>query len=132
MYANTNTLGKHTNDYFIKRSILSKKRRTAQLRRRYLFVAIIIITLLLLSGAFGSFIAKAQSPDTESNFKYYTHITVSYGESLWTIADRYMSDDYNNKEAYIQEVVRINSLDDENDLYAGTTIVVPYYSSEFK
>lgn len=128
----TNSKKTHSNDYYINRRLRNKKRRTAQLRRRYLMSAMIIAIVLVLSGAVGGFISRAQSPDEETQYKYYTHITVAYGETLWSIADQYMSEEYESKEAYINEIVQINNIDNENELYAGNTIVVPYYSNEFK
>lgn len=129
---NANSKEDFTNNYYKNRSLRNKKRRTAQLRRRYLFLSSVVAILFVLSGTFGGFISRAQTPDETTQYKYYTHITVSYGETLWSIADTYMSDEYKNKETYIKEVVEINNLSDEDSLYAGTTIVVPYYSSEFK
>ena len=66
------------------------------------------------------------------NFKYYTSITVSYGESLWDIADEYIDyDEYKDKNAYIAEVCSINHIEAEDSIKAGQDLVVPYYSSDF-
>lgn len=130
MYNKIKTQSVH--DDYIKRRIRNRKRRTAQLRRRYVLSGVIIAVILVLSGTFGRFISRAQSPDEITQYKYYTHITVGYGETLWNIADQYISDEYDSKKSYINEIVEINNLNDENSLYAGDTIVIPYYSTEFK
>ena len=51
--------------------------------------------------------------------------------TLWDIADDYMSEEYSDKRAYIDEVMKINQLTSDKLSY-GSTICVPYYSSEYK
>ena len=66
-------------------------------------------------------------------YKYYKSITVNYGDNLWTIAnDMYSSDHYDDINDYITEVCNINNLADASDIIAGKSLIVPYYSTEFK
>ena len=67
-----------------------------------------------------------------ARFKYYTSITVHGGDTLETIADKYISDEYKDLDSYINEVCMINNLDEDKTIYAGENIVIPYYSEEFK
>lgn len=62
-------------------------------------------------------------------YKYYTCIKVSRGETLWDIADEYITEEYKDKRDYIDEVIKINQLTSDWLPY-GDIIVVPYYSSE--
>ena len=69
--------------------------------------------------------------------KYYTSITVQHGDTLSSIADRYLSDknisqEYKSADSYINEVCAINHLDEDDMIFAGENIIVPYYSYEFK
>lgn len=67
-----------------------------------------------------------------SGFKYFTSVTVEQGETLWSIADRYIDYDYyTDKNAYISEVENINHIDAGETLFAGKLIIVPYYSVEY-
>ncbi len=71
---------------------------------------------------------------TQANtgFKYYTCITVQSGETLWSIADRYIDyGHYESKDTYIKEVENINHLNNRDSLLVGQSLVVPYYSAEF-
>lgn len=71
--------------------------------------------------------------DTHANdgFKYYTSVTVEAGDSLWQIAGDYIDSHYDSRESYIAEVRSINHLADNDTIYAGQLLIVPYYSSEY-
>lgn len=64
-------------------------------------------------------------------YKYYTHIVVGQGDSLWDIAGEYMTKEYDGRKAYIAELRSINRLDSDT-IYAGQMIIVPYYDDECK
>lgn len=66
-----------------------------------------------------------------SGLKYYTSVSVESGETLWSLADKYI--DYNfykDRNSYISEVKSINHLDDNGFIRAGQTLILPYYSRE--
>ena len=110
----------------------NKIRRQRQLRRNIImsvFTVILVLTLSIGGFAIGS---KAQDKDAVILYKYYTNIEVQYGETLWDIADAYFCEEkYNNYEHYIAEVMQINGLYSE-EVSAGSYLIVPYYSVEFK
>ena len=64
-------------------------------------------------------------------YKYYTSIQIHSGDSLWSIAETYMTGEYQNIYDYIDEVREINHLSGDY-LQAGSKLCVPYYSSEYK
>lgn len=107
-------------------------RRQRQLRRNILmtvFTFVLILTFSIGGFAIGS---KAQDKDEVILYKYYTNIEVSYGETLWDIADRYFCEEkYRSYEHYISEVMQLNGLYDE-EVSPGSYLMVPYYSVEFK
>lgn len=110
----------------------NKIRRQRQLRRNIImtiFTFLLILTLSVGGFAIGS---KAQDKENDVLYKYYTNIEVQYGESLWDIADTYFCEaKYDNYEHYISEVMQINGLYNE-EISAGSYLIVPYYSAEFK
>ncbi len=62
---------------------------------------------------------------------YYTSMTVTAGESLWTISGDYSSYGFSSQMDYINEIKRINNL--KNDvIHAGESLIVmdsvPAYS----
>ena len=71
--------------------------------------------------------------DTHANdgFKYYTSVTVEAGDSLWQIAGDYIDSHYDSRESFIAEVRSINHLADNDTIYAGQILIVPYFSSEY-
>lgn len=107
-------------------------RRHRQLKRNIFitfFTVVFVLTLSIGGFAIGS---KAQDKEEVVLYKYYTNIEVQYGETLWDIAETYFCEyKYKNYEHYIAEVMQINGLYHEK-VSAGSYLLVPYYSSEFK
>ena len=76
--------------------------------------------------------STAEAGNSEfSRYKYYTSIQVEPGSSLWEIAREYASSEYEDLDEYIREVRQINHLD-QDTIYAGSYLCIPYYSSEYK
>lgn len=65
----------------------------------------------------------------EEEYKYFKSIEVQKGDSLWTIAEEYMKDDYDTIQDYITEVQLINSIKGEQ-ITEGCSIVIPYYDTD--
>lgn len=72
-------------------------------------------------------IVEAEAP----RFKYVRNIEVTKGDTLWDIAGEYMSVEYEDRYAYIEEICEINHLSSWS-IDAGDHLVVPYYASEYK
>jgi len=60
------------------------------------------------------------------NEKYFKCITIDETDSLWSIAEEYMTEEYPSIEDYIAEVKNINNLSTDK-IYSGATLVIPYY-----
>ena len=58
-------------------------------------------------------------------------VYVDRDTTLWGVSQKYISDEYTNIRAYMEEVKSINHLPDDQLIY-GTTICVPYYSDEYR
>ena len=107
-----------------------RKRKALERKCILTVLSICLITIGILS--FHVISSKASGMEEKTTFKYYTSVTIGYGDSLWTIADRYMdSDYYRDKSAYITEVCQINSLAKDSQIIAGQKLIVPYYSTEY-
>lgn len=89
----------------------------------------IIITIIVLSVIYLGVTNKdaSEADATNASTKYYTCISVETGDSLWSIADEYMTDEYSSRQEYIDEVVSINNLTNESSITAGTNLLIPYY-----
>lgn len=90
------------------------------------YVLICLATVAILR--FTSVDANADVPE---RYKYYTNVYVDRDTTLWGVSQKYISDEYTNIRAYMEEVKSINHLPDDQLIY-GTTICVPYYSDEYR
>lgn len=70
-----------------------------------------------------------EGSSTPGRYKYYTSIYIEEGDSLWSIAELYLYDGISIID-YIDELKRINSLENEN-IKAGCYLLVSYYSDEY-
>ena len=97
-------------------------------------LSVVLILLLSTVFAFGSTLltAKVNAQNDEILHKYYTSIVVEPGTSLWDIANENYELGYDSQNDYIEEVININHIKDENQIESGTTLVIPYYSPEIK
>lgn len=82
---------------------------------------------VMLLGVF-VFSSSRKAGAATHNVKYYTCISIDTDETLWSIADKYMTDEYNSITQYIDEVKSINNLSGDK-IYYGATLVVPYYAA---
>ncbi|WP_099468124.1 cell division suppressor protein YneA [Konateibacter massiliensis] len=94
---------------------------------------IIVMTICLAAAVAvtcGSFIsiAKNKAPEKEV-YKYYTSIQIEKGDTLWELAEDYITTEYNSVNDYIQEVKNLNSLYGDS-IHEGQYLTVPYYSSQ--
>ena len=112
----------------------NKIRRRKIVRRQFIMLMAVVSALIfIIMFNMSTFNSDAQSDKYVPEYKYYKSITVNSGDSLWTIAsDIYSSDHYDDINDYINEVCNINNLADASDLIAGDSLIVPYYSTEFK
>ncbi len=109
----------------------NKARRLKIVKRQRIALALIIFTIVFcIAFIFWTLLSSAQAKG-EISYKYYTQVEVKAGDTLDSIADKYLASG-DEKQHYINEVINTNHLDEEGHILAGTSIVVPYYSREFK
>lgn len=107
-------------------------RRRRQLQRRIVTMLATICVIAFCAVSYHGIRSLASSGEDQLKFKYYTQVTVAYGETLWDLSDDYIDyDEYKNKKEYIAEVQSINHLAEEDSIRAGQTLIVPYYSYDF-
>lgn len=105
-----------------------QRRRQVRVQRMLIAVAI-IVTIVILSLVFGTIFAYAGSKDNAPHReKCYKSITIQGGDTLTSIAGEYISAEYSNQEQYINEVMHINYLQEDEHIQAGNCIIIPYYT----
>ncbi len=104
-----------------KRWILMKKLLTG-------FTAFFIILCLSVSLGFNFASAGTENEqiDKASGHKYYKSIELKSGDTLWTIAQRYMDECYDSTEDYVEELISINRLSSDQ-IYEGEFLMISYY-----
>lgn len=109
------------------------KRRNTKKRRQVQIVAsmvgVIILTIFTLTVSASEI--NAVSDTSGIRYKYFTTVYVENGDTLWSIASEYATDEYDDFDMYIAEVKKLNDLK-SNTLQHGSHICVPYYSSTHK
>ena len=107
-------------------------RKKQQIRRRIFTMIATICVIVFCAVSYHGIRSLASSGDDQLKFKYYTQVTVAYGETLWDLSDDYIDyEEYKDKTEYIEEVQSINHLVEEDTIRAGQTLIVPYYSYDF-
>lgn len=104
-------------------------RRTAVLNRQFVFGVFVISLIIIGSLIFGA--SKTQAAPAEPSYKYYTSIRIEQGETLWNIANEYMTEEYASTDEYISELCDLNRISPDHPIHAGQYLTVPYYSSEY-
>ena len=87
-----------------------------------IIIAIVLFNVSDISGFSGN-TAK------EKSYKYYTSIIIRKGDTLWSIAEEYMTEEYDGIEEYIREIRRVNHICGDK-IYAGEYLAIPCYASE--
>lgn len=90
-----------------------------------ILVVILFIGILTLGGADKK---NSKADASTINRKYFTCVHIRPDDTLWSIANEYISEEYESVDAYIKEVKSINNM--KNDIiYAGASLIVPYYAA---
>ncbi len=87
-------------------------------------IFIILIVLCIFKG--GTMIADAYADKTNEKHKYYESICIQNGDTLWSIAGQYISEEYGNMDQYIKELMQINGLKTDG-IQTGNYLTVVYY-----
>lgn len=120
-----------------KEKVLQRKQKKETIRKfKKMFISclltIFIIGLLAIGGS--QILTKANTADDAEKvyYKYYTQIEIQGGDSLWSIAGRYMENGpYESRNDYMKEVIKLNQLS-STKILKGQYLVVPYYEDVYK
>ncbi len=115
--------------------IRRNKARRQRIYRRQVMMLSLAVAFMVFTFVFiaSSLMSNAQSDEATFEYKYYKTVTVHAEDTLWDIASaNYSSEHYKDMNSYMGEICHINSISDGNSLKAGESLVVPYYSTEFK
>lgn len=95
-------------------------------RRRFKLIGLAILFLLIaLTLVFTSKEANAERP--VKRIKQVVSVEIQRGDTLWSIASTYISDEYKDLNEYIDEIMISNGMSSDI-IQAGKYIIVPYYA----
>lgn len=106
------------------------KRSNGGIRMKYLYNKLVIcfaFGAVLLSGMLTITIAASKEPFYSD--KNVTSVYIEKGDSLWTIAEKFYTEENVSMKEYIDEIKKCNHLA-ENEIKEGQYLIVPYYVSE--
>lgn len=104
-------------------------RRAAQIRQRRLRRVVILSLSVLFLSIWGirALALTAHADEIPSDrTKYYTSIRIESGDTLWSIAEEYISPEYENLSDYVSELKFMNGLTGSK-IYAGNYLTIAYY-----
>ena len=109
-----------------------KKSHRRTRKNNFTSCIISLVLIIICSCYFGSFFSSAQTNDISAEpvrEKYYKSIEIQEGDSLWTIATNYMSEEYDSIYTYLNEILLINdiSMASIDHIEAGDYLTIAYY-----
>ena len=97
--------------------------KTYRIANRFRFTAFVVISIILLTTVIN--FALGLNTAASLTIQEYMYLDVMPGDTLWSIAQTYMADDLDVRQA-VYELCELNNISASN-LYAGMTIQVPIY-----
>lgn len=96
--------------------------RTVFSTRKALFIAITVVAILVGIVIGNTVLSASTSSATTEHTKelYYTSVEVKEGDTLWTIAEAYMSAEFVDLNTYVDEIKEVNGM------YNDTILVLEY------
>ncbi len=97
-----------------------------QLKKQLVLFILTVVVLFISCAFFGNILTSAHDK-SENNTKddCYTSVAIQYGDTLWSIAETYMPEDYTSVQDYVKHLKKLNNLKSD-DLQAGTYLIVTY------
>ena len=100
------------------------------IRKVYQYKIFLVLAVGILTICMGSWLLVFQNGGKEARegqgYKSYTSIEIQSGDSLWSIASEYMTEEYGSFQEYMKEIKSLNGLRSD-EIHAGKFLVVPYY-----
>lgn len=110
---------------------LYARRKRQQRIRSMISIGTLIMAILIVFSVSG-LVTNARSASDKQEYKYFMNYELEQGDSLWSVASENYDEHYDSVEDYMEEICIINSVSYDTKLIAGSSLIIPYYSYEFK
>ncbi len=107
----------------------NRRRRNLELRRNFILMIFTVVVFIAFAVIFFSTKSVASSTSDTVYYKHYKSIRIASGDTLYDLSLKYVNDEYNDSSSFISEVRYINNMDEDDLLYSGSFIVIPYYDT---
>lgn len=113
------------------RAYRSRKRRNRATQQKLVVTVITLVLVLMGTIRFGGVLSSAHGnlKEEPAAFKYYKSIEIKSGDTLWGIAEEYMTGEYASVQEYINEIKQINHLTSDN-IHDSKHLMIAYYDNE--
>ncbi|NLO08928.1 MAG: LysM peptidoglycan-binding domain-containing protein [Clostridiales bacterium] len=101
-------------------------RRRMVVRRKFRWIALVLLFIVMVLTVILA-TKKVTAKREGYRVKQVASIQIQKGDTLWSIASSHMSDEYNDLNDYIAEIMVSNGLSSDK-IQAGNYIIVPYYT----
>ena len=108
-----------------KKTIQKKRRARARFTRFITVLAMVCCAVCIILLVNKTQIREVKAGSSEQLNKYYKTITIQPGDTLWSIAQEYKSDDCTTKK-YVEELMSMNNLHNDN-ITSGMKLIVTYF-----
>lgn len=98
-------------------------------RKNFFTISMGSLILLVLIISFSIISTTVTAEKSFDKVKLVTSVKIEKGDSLWSIASRYISEEYKDMESYIKEIKFSNGLTSDVIL-EGNYITIPYYTAK--
>ena len=82
---------------------MRSRRAAVKAQRRTFMLGLMVLTVIVIGSVLLGTI-RTQAAPAEPSYKYYTSIQIQKGDTLWNIADEYITDDYDSMDKYMEEI----------------------------
>lgn len=116
------------------KAAVSRRRRAGRANRisaiPFFIGSFLLIAICCL--VFNTFFVSAHGNQEEEPvaYTYYRSIQIEAGDTLWDIAEEYMTADCSSVEEYVEKLMELNNLSSD-EIHAGEKLMIAYNDTEF-
>ncbi len=115
------------NSYSEYRILNNKMKRVAELKRNLFLTGLVLILFVLFLTIFSVKSNASEDPDSKE-YKHYLTVEILPGDSVYSIAEEYLSNGYSSIDSLVNEILYVNNLSETTVLISGNYLIVPVYS----
>lgn len=89
-----------------------------------------LLTVMVLLIVISTGVARVHASEVRGQREAYVSIRIADGDSLWSIAETYRTDDYATTADFVKKVASLNHLSQDATIHTGAYLLVPVLVEE--